>query len=66
MCKGNSTCPSYDCGICITYPSMIDVKCSELTTCKWQNFDFTKTSFKEYMEQERAKDDKRKRSKKTK
>ena len=52
MIKGNENCPSYDCGICITFPTPYDVKCGgkETKHCKWLNCDFTKTTYEEYVE----------------
>ena len=53
MKKGNEHCPSYDCGICITFPTPYEVECGgeETKNCKWLDFDFTKTTYEEYMKQ---------------
>ena len=57
MTKRNETCPSYDCEECQTYPSHASVKCGgeETKNCKWLDFDFKKTSFSEYLKQEKQK-----------
>lgn len=57
----NENCPSYDCEYCNTYPTPFSVKCGgeETKNCKWLNFDFTKTSYSEYMKQEREKEKKK-------
>ena len=50
MAKENKSCPSYDYGICNTYPAMETVKCENVNEkCRWRDFDFTKTSYEEYI-----------------
>lgn len=53
---GNKNCPSYDCEYCNTYPTPLSVKCGgeETKNCIWLNFDFKKTSFSEYIKQEKG------------
>jgi hypothetical protein len=43
----NKGCPSYDCGICSTFPTPYEVKCGDEETknCKWLNFDFYGTKY---------------------
>ena len=50
----NINCPSCDCDICSTFPAPYSVKCGDKDTkdCKWLNFDFSKTSYSQYIESE--------------
>lgn len=48
----NKTCPSYDCRMCNTHPAPYGVKCEDVNKdCKWRDFDFTKTSYEEYLKE---------------
>lgn len=53
----NENCPSYDCGDCTTFPTPYSVKCGgeETKNCKWLDFDFTKTGFSEWLEEQKKK-----------
>lgn len=52
----NENCPSFDCGGCITYPSMYIVECGgkETKNCKWLNFDFKNISYAQYMKEQKG------------
>ena len=45
--KMNKGCPSFDCGVCNTFPTPYDVKCGgeETKNCKWLDFDFYGVSY---------------------
>ena len=34
--KENTSCPSYDCGYCATYPTPYEEKCKNITDCIWK------------------------------
>lgn len=57
MANENKHCPSYDCGFCETFPIPYSVKCGgeETKNCKWLNFDFTKTTYEQYMKEHKGK-----------
>lgn len=39
--KENTTCPSYDCEYCETYPTPYQMKCKDIPECIWKNRDFS-------------------------
>ena len=57
MANENKHCPSYDCGFCETFPTPYSVKCGgeETKNCKWLKFDFTKTTYEQYMKEHKGK-----------
>jgi len=56
----NKGCPSFDCGICSTFPTPYEVKCGgeETKNCKWLNFDFYGVRYEEYMKGTKENDNK--------
>lgn len=51
--KENTTCPSYDCEFCETYPTPYQMKCKDIPNCIWKDKDFNEEEKTEKLEKMR-------------